>query len=106
MVVFVPFTVPGDVVDLQVRKKKHHYCEAEVIRFIKKSDVRAVPMCGHFGVCGGCKWQNLPYEEQLKAKQQQVFDQLSRIGRSEEHTSELQSRQYLVCRLLLEKKNK
>lgn len=83
MVVFVPFTVPGDVVDLQVRKKKHHYCEAEVIRFIKKSDIRAVPMCGHFGVCGGCKWQNLPYDEQLKAKQQQVFDQLSRIGKVE-----------------------
>ena len=50
MVVFVPFVVPGDVVDLQVRKKKHSYCEAEVIRFIKKSDVREVPMCEHFGV--------------------------------------------------------
>ena len=81
MVVFVPFVVPGDVVDLQVRKKKHHYCEAEVIRFIKKSDVRQEPMCKHFGVCGGCKWQNLPYEEQLKAKQKQVYDQLTRIGK-------------------------
>ena len=67
MVVFVPFAVPGDVVDLQVRKKKHSYCEAEVIRFIKKSDVREEPMCEHFGVCGGCKWQNLPYAELLKA---------------------------------------
>ena len=83
MVVFVPFVVPGDVVDLQVRKKKHSYCEAEVIRFIKKSDVREVPMCEHFGVCGGCKWQNLPYEEQLKAKQKQVHDQLTRIGKIE-----------------------
>jgi 23S rRNA (uracil1939-C5)-methyltransferase len=83
MVVFVPFTVPGDIVDLQVRKKKHHYCEAEVIRFIKYSDVRQQPMCSHFGVCGGCKWQNLPYEEQLRAKQKQVFDQLTRIGKIE-----------------------
>ena len=83
MVVFVPFTVPGDIVDLQVRKKKHHYCEAEVIRFIEYSNKRQKPMCEHFGICGGCKWQNLPYEEQLKAKQQQVFDQLSRIGKVE-----------------------
>lgn len=83
MVVFVPFVVPGDVVDLQVRRKKHHYCEAEVIRFIKYSDVRTKPMCEHFGVCGGCKWQNLPYSEQLKAKQKQVFDQLTRIGKIE-----------------------
>jgi 23S rRNA (uracil1939-C5)-methyltransferase len=83
MVVFVPFTVPGDIVDLQVRKKKHHYCEAEVIRFIKYSDVRQQPMCSHFGICGGCKWQNLPYEEQLRAKQKQVFDQLTRIGKIE-----------------------
>ncbi len=81
MVVFVPFVVPGDVVDLQVKRKKHHYCEAEVIRLIKKSDIRQEPICEHFGICGGCKWQNLPYEEQLKAKQKQVFDQLSRIGK-------------------------
>ena len=83
MVVFVPFAVPGDVVDLQVKRKKHHYCEAEVIRFVKKSDLRVEPKCSHFGVCGGCKWQNLPYSEQLKAKQQQVEDQLRRIGKVE-----------------------
>lgn len=83
MVVFVPFTVPGDVVDLQVRKKKHHYCEAEVVRFIKYSERRAEPVCQHFGICGGCKWQNLPYEDQLKAKQKQVHDQLTRIGKVE-----------------------
>lgn len=83
MVVFVPFVVPGDIVDLQVKRKKHHYCEAEVVRFIKKSSIRQQPMCKHFGICGGCKWQNLPYEEQLKAKQKQVFDQLSRIGKVE-----------------------
>lgn len=80
MVVFVPFVVPGDVVDLKIRKKKHSYCEAEVVRFVKYSETRAEPVCQHFGVCGGCKWQNLPYEEQLRAKQQQVFDQLSRIS--------------------------
>lgn len=83
MVVFVPFTVPGDVVDLQVRRKKHHYCEAEVIRYIKYSNVRALPFCDHFGICGGCKWQTLPYEEQLRFKQQQVTDQLTRIGKVE-----------------------
>lgn len=83
MVVFVPFAVPGDVADLQVRKKKHHYCEAEVVRFIKYSERRAEPVCQHFGICGGCKWQNLPYEDQLKAKQKQVHDQLTRIGKVE-----------------------
>ncbi len=83
MVVFVPFAVPGDVVDLQVRKKKHHYCEAEVVRFVKYSERRAEPVCQHFGICGGCKWQNLPYEDQLKAKQKQVHDQLTRIGKVE-----------------------
>ena len=80
-VIFVPFTVPGDVVDLQITKKKHKYCEARVLRFIEYSNVRAIPKCEHFGICGGCKWQNLPYEEQLKAKQKQVFDQLTRIGK-------------------------
>ena len=83
MVVFVPFCVPGDVVDLQVRKKKHSYCETEVIRYIEYSKVRAEAMCEHFGVCGGCKWQILPYPEQLKMKQKQVHDQLVRIGKIE-----------------------
>ena len=83
MVVFVPFVVPGDVVDLQVRKKRNSYCEATVIRFVSYSPTRIEPKCAHFGICGGCKWQNLPYEEQLKAKQKQVFDQLSRIGKVE-----------------------
>lgn len=83
LVVFVPFTVPGDIVDLQIKKKKHNYCEAEVARFVEYSQLRAKPMCEHFGVCGGCKWQNLPYEEQLRFKQKQVFDQLSRIGKVE-----------------------
>lgn len=83
MVIFVPFVVPGDIVDLQVRKKRHSYCEATVVKFVKYSELRIKPMCDHFGFCGGCKWQNLPYSEQLKAKQQQVFDQLTRIGKIE-----------------------
>lgn len=82
-VVFVPFCVPGDVVDVQITKKKHSFMEGRVERIISYSKVRETPMCEHFGICGGCKWQNLPYEEQLKAKQQQVFDQLTRIGKVE-----------------------
>ena len=83
MVVFVPFCVPGDIVDLQVRKKRHSYMEAEVIRFVEKSAVREEPFCKHFGVCGGCKWQNLPYDKQLEMKQRQVYEQLTRIGKVE-----------------------
>ena len=83
LVVFVPFCVPGDVVDVQICRKKHSFAEGVVVRFIKYSKVRATPFCQHFGVCGGCKWQNLPYEEQLKFKQQQVYDQLHRIGKVE-----------------------
>ena len=83
LVVFVPFCVPGDVCDIQICRKKHSFAEGEVVRFVEYSKVRAVPFCKHFGVCGGCKWQNLPYEEQLKFKQQQVFDQLHRIGKVE-----------------------
>lgn len=81
MVVFVPWSVPGDVVDLQVRRKKHSFMEAEIIRFHEESPLRTKPFCQHFGTCGGCKWQQLPYEEQLKMKQQQVKDQLTRIGK-------------------------
>ena len=83
LVVFVPFCVPGDVCDIQIRRKKHSFAEGEVVRFIKYSNVRATPFCQHFGACGGCKWQNLPYEEQLKFKQKQVHDQLTRIGKVE-----------------------
>lgn len=80
LVVFVPFVVPGDVVDLQVRRKKHSYAEAEAVKFHEYSPLREDPFCRHFGVCGGCKWQCLKYEEQLKAKQKQVVDNLTRIG--------------------------
>ncbi|MBR2776148.1 MAG: 23S rRNA (uracil(1939)-C(5))-methyltransferase RlmD [Prevotella sp.] len=83
LVVFVPFCVPGDICDVQIRRKKHSFAEGEVVRFIEYSKVRATPFCEHFGVCGGCKWQNLPYEEQLRFKQQQVFDQLTRVGKVE-----------------------
>ena len=79
-VIFVPMTVPGDIVDVQVRKHHRRFMEATVVRFVEKSPLRTEPFCEHFGVCGGCKWQSLPYEEQLKQKRQQVEDQLVRIG--------------------------
>ena len=83
LVVFVPFVIPGDVVDLQLTKKKHSYAEAEVVRMVKPSPDRIAPFCPHFGVCGGCKWQMLPYPLQLAAKQKQVMDALTRIGKVE-----------------------
>lgn len=83
VVVFVPMTVPGDVVDVQIRCKRRRYMEGFVVRYVRKSAQRAEPFCEHFGVCGGCKWQILPYAQQLKYKQQQVADQLSRIGHLE-----------------------
>ena len=82
-VVFVPLTVPGDVVDVQVRSQRRRFMEAYVLRWVHRSPLRAEPFCEHFGVCGGCSWQNLPYSEQLRFKQQQVADQLSRIGHIE-----------------------
>ncbi len=81
LVIFVPYVVPGDVVDLQIRRKKHSYAEAEAVRFHKLSPLRTEPFCKHFGVCGGCKWQCLPYEQQLSYKQKQVVDNLTRIGK-------------------------
>ena len=83
LVVFVPFVVPGDVVDLKILKKKHSYAEAVAVKIHQLSKVRTVPFCEHFGVCGGCKWQNLPYEEQLRYKQKQVSDCLTRIAKVE-----------------------
>lgn len=80
-VVFVQGCVPGDVVDLQITKKKHSFMEGRVERFVSYSDKRCEPRCKHFGVCGGCKWQMLPYEEQLLYKQQQITDNLTRIGK-------------------------
>lgn len=82
-VVFVPMTVPGDVVDVQIRLKRRRFMEGYVVRYVRRSPLRAEPFCEHFGVCGGCKWQNLPYGEQLRFKTEQVRDQLTRIGKIE-----------------------
>ena len=79
-VVFVPMAVPGDVVDVQIRKHHRRFMEGTVVRYVKKSELRVDHFCEHFGICGGCKWQNLPYSEQLKQKTKQVEDQLVRIG--------------------------
>ncbi|MBR4297983.1 MAG: 23S rRNA (uracil(1939)-C(5))-methyltransferase RlmD [Bacteroidaceae bacterium] len=81
LVIFVPYVVPGDVVDLQIKRKKHSYAEAEAVKFHQLSDKRVAPVCQHFGVCGGCKWQCLAYEHQLAYKQKQVVDNLTRIGK-------------------------
>ncbi len=80
-VVFVPMTVPGDVVDVQIRVKRRRFMEGFVVNYRKHSELKSTPFCSHFGVCGGCKWQNLPYEEQLRFKTEQVRDQLTRIGK-------------------------
>lgn len=83
LVIFVPYAVPGDVVDLQIKRKKHSYAEAEVVKVHQYSDKRVKPFCKHFGICGGCKWQCLSYEDQLFYKQKQVVDNLTRIGKVE-----------------------
>jgi 23S rRNA (uracil1939-C5)-methyltransferase len=83
MVVFVPMLIPGDIVDLRIVRKRKKYLEGKVIRFHKYSDDRIEPRCRHFGICGGCKWQHLPYDLQLKYKEKQVVDNLKRIGKTE-----------------------
>ncbi len=80
LVVFVPFVVPGDVVDIQLYKKKKHYAEGRAVKFHSLSDLRVEARCPHFGVCGGCKWQTMSYPAQLEAKQRQVRDNLERLG--------------------------
>ncbi len=80
MVCFVNMVVPGDIVDLQVTRKRSHYMEGRVTAIRKYSPIRQDPFCSHFGVCGGCKWQHLPYPLQLKYKQKQVEDAMRRIG--------------------------
>ena len=80
LVIFVPFVVPGDVVDIQLYKKKKSYAEGRAVKFHSYSDLRVEPRCPHFGVCGGCKWQALNYDSQLEAKQRQVRDNLERLG--------------------------
>ncbi|MCK5337210.1 MAG: 23S rRNA (uracil(1939)-C(5))-methyltransferase RlmD [Bacteroidales bacterium] len=80
MVIFVPFVVPGDVVDIQVVRKKKSFFEGRAEKFYTYSDKRVKPECSHFGLCGGCRWQNMDYKEQLHYKQKQVSDNLERIG--------------------------
>ncbi|MCD8312788.1 MAG: 23S rRNA (uracil(1939)-C(5))-methyltransferase RlmD [Bacteroidales bacterium] len=82
-VVFVEFAVPGDIVDIQVTRSRKKYMEGFVKRLVSPSPDRLEPFCEHFGICGGCKWQPLPYRMQLEAKRQQVYDQLVRIGHLE-----------------------
>jgi 23S rRNA (uracil1939-C5)-methyltransferase len=80
-VVFVPFAAPGDIVDVQVYKKKRSFFEGRIVKFHKESELRVQPECSHFGLCGGCKWQHLSYETQLQYKQKQVKDALERIAK-------------------------
>ncbi|HSA04483.1 MAG TPA: 23S rRNA (uracil(1939)-C(5))-methyltransferase RlmD, partial [Tenuifilaceae bacterium] len=82
-VLFTTFAVPGDVVDIQITNKRKSYLEGYVVNYREYSPLRTTPFCEHFGMCGGCKWQNLPYSEQLKFKQKQVVDQLTRIAKVE-----------------------
>ena len=77
----MPYGAPGDIARVKITRKKHSYCEGVIDTLIKPSQVRVEPMCQHFGVCGGCKWQHLPYEYQLQCKQQQVVDALERIAK-------------------------
>ncbi len=83
MVLFVPFGAPGDIVDVKVDKKKRSYAEGHIVRMVEPSPRRVEPMCEHFGVCGGCKWQHIPYEDQLMYKRKQVCDALTRIAKVE-----------------------
>ena len=83
MVIFIPFGAPGDIADIKIDRKKHSYAEGHIERLITPSPIRTQPRCEHFTVCGGCRWQHLPYEYQLKCKQQQVTDALTRIAKVE-----------------------
>ena len=81
LVVFVPFAAPGDVADIQLTRRKNSYAEGRIVKFHQYASERAEPFCEHFTVCGGCKWQHIPYPQQLAFKQRQVTDQLQRIGK-------------------------
>lgn len=83
MVVFIPYGAPGDVVNIKLDKKKRSYAEAHIVDIVKPSPDRVTPACEHFGVCGGCKWQHIPYESQLRYKRDQVVDALTRIAKVE-----------------------
>lgn len=82
-VVFIGFGAPGDIADVKIDRRKHSYAEGHIVRMVKPSELRVEPQCEHFGVCGGCRWQHLPYDYQLKCKQRQVTDALERIAKVE-----------------------
>lgn len=81
MVIFIPYGAPGDVADVKIDRKKHSFAEGHIERLVKPSETRVKPLCSHFGTCGGCKWQHLPYDAQLNLKRRQVVDALTRIGK-------------------------
>lgn len=104
MVIFTQYAVPGDVVDIQITRKKNSYMEGRVVKFHRFAEKRSEAFCTHYGVCGGCKWQILPYEEQIKHKQKQVLNNLTRIGKVElpEITPIIGSEQIMYYRNKLE----
>lgn len=81
MVIFIPFGAPGDICNVKIDRKKRSYAEGHIEGMVKPSEIRIQPRCEHFTVCGGCRWQHLPYDYQLKCKQQQVTDALTRIAK-------------------------
>lgn len=83
IVVFIPYGAPGDVADIKIDRKKHSFAEGHIETLISPSPDRVVPECAHFGICGGCKWQHIPYQTQLDCKRQTVIDALTRIGKIE-----------------------
>lgn len=83
MVIFIPYGAPGDIVDIKIDKKKHNYAEGHIVSFNSESAIRIKPVCDNFTLCGGCKWQHIPYSEQIKFKYRQVKDLLERIGKIE-----------------------
>lgn len=83
LVVFIPFGAPGDIANVKIDRKKHSFAEGHIVELVKPSDIRTEPFCEHFGFCGGCKFQHIPYDHQLQYKQQQVEDALQRIAKVE-----------------------
>lgn len=83
IVVFIPYGAPGDIADIKIDRKKHSFAEGHIEKIVTPSPYRIMPKCRHFGICGGCKWQHIPYEKQLECKQQTVYDALTRIGKIE-----------------------
>ena len=83
LVCFIPFGAPGDIADIKLTRKRRSYAEGRITRMVRPSEIRVEPRCEHFTVCGGCRWQHLPYSFQLECKQRQVTDALERIAKVE-----------------------